>query len=66
VKSRSKSICLVVLQGFKSNLTVLDGRGGGYAEGAGGDFGAGGPAPTPRRSVAAGSRDGDMDDDIPF
>jgi hypothetical protein len=58
----------VVLQGFSSNLTVLDGRGGGggYAEDAGSDFGAGGPAPATRRTVAAGSRDSDMDDDIPF
>ena len=59
----------VVLQGFNSNLTMLDGRGGGgggYAEDAGGDFGAGGPAPAPRRAVAAGSRNSDMDDDIPF
>jgi len=61
----------VVLQGFNSNLTMLDGRGGGgggggYAEDAGGDFGAGGPAPAPRRTVAAGSRNNDMDDDIPF
>jgi single-strand DNA-binding protein len=56
----------VTAQGFNSNLTVLDGRGGGvgYAEDAGGDFGAGGPAP--RRTNAAGSRDSDMDDDIPF
>jgi single-strand DNA-binding protein len=59
----------VVLQGFNSNLTMLDGRGGGggYSEDASGDFGAGGgPAPTPRQAVAAGSRNSDMDDDIPF
>src|SRR3954452_121045 len=61
----------VVLQGFNSNLTMLDGeRGGGGncgSEGAGGDFGASGPSGGPRRAVAAaGARNADMDDDIPF
>jgi single-strand DNA-binding protein len=57
----------VVLQGFNSNLTMLDSRGGGgggFGDEAGGDFGSSGPAP--RRAVAAGSRNSDMDDDIPF
>ena len=64
----------VVLQGFNSNLTMLDGRGGAGAGGGGGgfsdepgnDFGS----PAPRRAVAAagggGGRNNDMDDDIPF
>src|ERR1700753_1213873 len=62
----------VVLQGFNSNLTMLDGRGGGGSFGgddAGGDFGSPGPSSAPpRRSVAAGARssNNDMDDDIPF
>ena len=61
----------VVLQGFNSNLTMLDGRGGGGSFGAdegGGDFGSIGPssAPAPRRAVPVGARNGDMDDDIPF
>ena len=60
----------VVLQGFNSNLTMLDGRGGGggsfASEDQGGDFGAGGPSSAPRRAVAAGARNSDMDDDIPF
>jgi single-strand DNA-binding protein len=62
----------VVLQGFNSSLTMLDGRsgGGGGSSGsddAGGDFGSGGPSGgTPRRAVAAGARSSDMDDDIPF
>ncbi len=61
----------VVLQGFNSNLTMLDGRSGGggsFAEEGGGDFGVGGPSSAPpRRAVAAaGGRNGDMDDDIPF
>ncbi|MBV8924418.1 MAG: single-stranded DNA-binding protein [Bradyrhizobium sp.] len=62
----------VVLQGFNSNLTMLDGRGGGaggFADDAGGDFGVAGPSSAPpRRAVAAGGggRGNDMDDDIPF
>ena len=61
----------VVLQGFNSNLTMLDGRGGSSSFGAdegGGDFGSIGPSstPAPRRAVPVGARNGDMDDDIPF
>jgi single-strand DNA-binding protein len=63
----------VVLQGFNSNLTMLDGRSGGGGsfsdDGGGSDFGSAGPVSSaPRRAVAAGSgsRNSDMDDDIPF
>ncbi|MBR0789258.1 single-stranded DNA-binding protein [Bradyrhizobium manausense] len=64
----------VVLQGFNSTLTMLDGRGGGGGGGSfgdepGGDFGSSGPVSSaPRRPVAAGGggRSNDMDDDIPF
>ena len=64
----------VVLQGFNSTLTMLDGRSGGGGgnfgsddQVGGGDFGAGGPSSAaPRRAVAAGARNSDMDDDIPF
>ena len=63
----------VVLQGFNSNLTMLDGRGGGGSfsddmGGGGGDFGVSGPSSSaPRRAVPAGARNNsDMDDDIPF
>lgn len=67
----------VVLQGFNSTLTMLDGRSGagggggnfGPDESGGGDFGSGGPSSSaPRRAVAAGAgaRNSDMDDDIPF
>jgi single-strand DNA-binding protein len=63
----------VVLQGFNSTLTMLDGRsgGGGGSFGSddqgGGDFGSGGPSSAPpRRVAAAGARNSDMDDDIPF
>ena len=61
----------VVLQGFNSNLTMLESRAGGGGSFApdeqGGDFGVSGPSNSaPRRAVAAGARNGDMDDDIPF
>ena len=65
----------VVLQGFNSTLTMLDGRSGGGggsfgSDDSGGDFGSGGPASSaPRRAVAAGAggrSNSDMDDDIPF
>jgi single-strand DNA-binding protein len=60
----------VVLQGFNSTLTMLDGRGGGGgnfgSDESGGDFGSAGPSSAPRRAVAAGARNSDMDDDIPF
>jgi len=62
----------VVLQGFNSTLTMLDGRSGGggsfAGEDSGGNFGAASPSSAPRRAVAAGggARNGDMDDDIPF
>jgi single-strand DNA-binding protein len=61
----------VVLQGFNSNLTMLDGRGGGSFGGddAGSDFGSSSPSSAPpRRAVASGGRssNNDMDDDIPF
>jgi len=64
----------VVLQGFNSTLTMLDGRGGGggggsFSDEGGGDFGSSGPVSSaPRRPVAAGGggRNSDMDDDIPF
>src|SRR4051812_18651888 len=69
----------IVLQGFNSTLTMLDGKGGGGAGAGGGDsyggdmgdFGASSPssAPSRRPAVAAssgGGRSSDMDDDIPF
>jgi single-strand DNA-binding protein len=59
----------VVLQGFNSTLTMLDGRsggGGGYAEEGGGDFGSSSPAPRRVAAAAGGGRNGDMNDDIPF
>jgi single-strand DNA-binding protein len=65
----------VVLQGFNSALTMLDGRGGGAGGGSesgsdeGGDFGSsggGGRARQPAMAGAGGGRRGDMDDEIPF
>jgi single-strand DNA-binding protein len=64
----------VVLQGFNSQLTMLDGRGGaGGAGGAGGsedDFGSAGPTAGSRERKPAmaggGGRRDDMDDEIPF
>src|SRR6266705_5161159 len=72
----------VVLQGFNSVLTMLDGRSGGgggaLSDDGGGDFGSssggslgGGSGGGQQRRVAAGGAGGgrsgnDMDDDIPF
>jgi single-strand DNA-binding protein len=60
----------VVLQGFNSTLTMLDGRsgggGGGYAEEGGGDFGSANPAPRRVAAAGGGGRNSDMNDDIPF
>lgn len=63
----------VVLQGFNSSLTMLDSRGGGGGGGggamedSGGDFGSSGPSASRRpATVGAGSKRGDMDDEIPF
>jgi single-strand DNA-binding protein len=60
----------VVLQGFNSQLTMLDGRGAGGGEGGGfdNDFGSGGPTASRERRpapAASGGR-GDLDDEIPF
>ena len=52
----------VVLQGFNSTLTMLDGRGGGgggFSDDAGGDFGSSGvSSPAPRRAVSGGGGGG--------
>src|SRR5205814_6812749 len=61
----------VVLQGFNSTLTMLDGRSGGGggsfgSDDSGSDFGSSPASSAPRRAVAAGGRNSDMDDDIPF
>lgn len=61
----------VVLQGFNSQLTMLDARGGGgggersdYS--GGNDFGSSGPTASRKPAMAGGGGRGDMDDEIPF
>ena len=66
----------VVLQGFNSQLTMLDRAGGGGGggdfgsddAGSGGDFGSSSPRRQPATAGAAagGVKRGDMDDEIPF
>ncbi|ODT76109.1 MAG: single-stranded DNA-binding protein [Pelagibacterium sp. SCN 64-44] len=67
----------VVLQGFNSNLTLLDGRGDGEGAGAGGNYGGEGSFRGVRDAGGAGGgrrpaatapafESGGMDDDIPF
>lgn len=58
----------VVLQGFNSNLTMLDGRGSSAGADGSGDFGSVGPssAPLSRRAAPVSAGGGDMDDEIPF
>ena len=59
----------VVLQGFNSQLTMLDARSGGErSEYSGGnDFGSSGPTASRKPAMAGGGGGrGDMDDEIPF
>jgi single-strand DNA-binding protein len=62
----------VVLQGFNSQLTMLDGKSGGGGDrvsdyGGGSDFGSSGPTSGGARKPAmAGGGGRDMDDEIPF
>jgi single-strand DNA-binding protein len=60
----------IVLQGFNSQLVMLDSRGGGGGGGAledsGSDFGSSGPSARRPASAPAASRRGDLDDEIPF
>ncbi len=63
----------VVLQGFNSQLTMLDRAGGGGGgdfgsdKSSGSDFGSSGPsAPRKPAMASAGGKGGDMDDEIPF
>jgi single-strand DNA-binding protein len=60
----------IVLQGFNSVLTMLDGRGGGGSGEADGDFGRSSPMESGRgrqpAKVGAGSMAEELDDEIPF
>ena len=54
----------VVLQRFRGELTMLDGKGGGGGGGGVGD--PGDSFPEPAGAVRGGPSGGDLDDDIPF
>ena len=63
----------VVLQGFNSTLTMLDGRSGGGGgsfgsddSGGDSDFGASRPAARQPAMAGGGGKRGDLDDEIPF
>jgi single-strand DNA-binding protein len=60
----------VVLQGFNSQLTMLDrasgGAGADFGGGSGGDFGSPGPTAARRPAMAGTGRRDDRDDEIPF
>ncbi len=63
----------VVLQRFRGELTILDGRGGGSEANEeqgqvsrGGDFGRSSPMEKRPTMAGGGSRYNDLDDDIPF
>jgi single-strand DNA-binding protein len=58
----------VVLQGFNSQLTMLDTRGGGSGASTdnGGDFGSAGPSTARKPAMAGAGKSDDMDDEIPF
>ena len=61
----------VVLQGFNSQLTMLDARSGGGGErseySGGNDFGSSGPTASRKPAMAGGGGGrGDLDDEIPF
>jgi single-strand DNA-binding protein len=61
----------VVLQGFNSQLTMLDRAGGGGSgefgsDDAGSEFGSSGPRARQPATAGAGGKRGDMDDEIPF
>jgi single-strand DNA-binding protein len=57
----------VVLQGFNSQLTMLDSRGGGAGAGASDDdFGSSGATPSRKPAMAGAGKRSDMDDEIPF
>jgi len=58
----------VVLQGFNSQLTMLDTRGGGGAAESSDDFGSSGPSASRERkpALAGAGKSADMNDEIPF
>ncbi|ABS64654.1 single-strand binding protein [Parvibaculum lavamentivorans DS-1] len=58
----------IVLQGFNSTLTMLDGKGGGGSSGGGGDYGSGSDdfGGGSGGGSSRGSFSQDLDDEIPF
>lgn len=56
----------VVLQGFNSQLTMLDRAGGGGGADNGDDFGSSSTTPSRRPAMASAGKRDDMDDEIPF
>jgi single-strand DNA-binding protein len=56
----------IVLQGFNSQLTMLDTRSGGGGEASDGDFGSQGAMPARKPAMAGTGKRSDMDDEIPF
>ncbi len=56
----------VVLQKFRGELTMLDGRGEGGGAGAGDDYGSGGGFQRAQPSGPRESFSADLDDEIPF
>jgi single-strand DNA-binding protein len=56
----------VVLQRFRGELTMLDGKGGGGAGGSGGGGDMGEGFAEPASGGRSGGGGGDLDDDIPF
>lgn len=66
---QERSTTEVVLQRYRGEMTLLDGRsgGGGSDEGGGSvSYGGGSSGGGSRPPATAGSRGGDLDDDIPF
>lgn len=56
----------IVLQGFNSTLTMLDGRSGGGSGGGGGDYGGDFGGGSSGGGSSRGSFSQDLDDEIPF
>jgi single-strand DNA-binding protein len=56
----------VVLQGFNSQLTMLDGRRDGGGDMSDDNFGSQSAMPARKPAMAGAGKRGDMDDEIPF
>jgi single-strand DNA-binding protein len=56
----------VVLQNYRGELTMLDGRGGEGASSSGSEFGQASPLDRPKTAGKAQSFTRDLDDEVPF